>query len=274
MVAQPLDAATTTAATATPVLPYADPVTQSDVKVVREPGVVRIMVPPSLRGRLRDRRLLLPLFYISELFFGLILLIVMGGLSGHGWLLVLRFVTRAPVVILVTLSTYDQLRRWMVVEITATGMSLRYRGSLFGRLRRGQIWPHNAIREVKISNITGHLIIRVAGQDMREYDLGPNAAANAYVADEINAALASPPAASEPVAIDPEIAPLPVRPMDTPLRMRLRAAMQNVAAGLVVVGVVLLALGHWFSVAGAVALLVSAAIAGITLSPPHAQARP
>jgi hypothetical protein len=158
-------------------LPYADPIAQLGVTIHREAGVTTVTVPPP-----SGLRMLFSAHWVLIGFFGLRAYAAWD--DGQ--------IAVGSTVICVGAFVHLVYTFWRRRIFLVSDREVR-----FGRLKaRGYIWeetwPRQAVGEIKVNAYNGKLLIRITGEDMKEYFISSNRDVTRQVAEVLNAELSSP----------------------------------------------------------------------------------
>jgi hypothetical protein len=167
-------------------VPYADLPARWGISVAREPGAVRVAVPPVPSWK-----------HLGLAFHGsaAVLLAIVGGWLYAGFVLraappdvvVLNAIIYSLPLLIIAAVAAVRLRRRVVLSVTRSSVAV---GVLQGHgTGRWVTWPRAKVTQIKINPYNGKLLIRVSGEDLVERYIGPSREANQAVADALAAAL-------------------------------------------------------------------------------------
>ena len=166
-------------------LSYADEITQTGVRVVREPGVVRIILPPTWRWWPTSGGLvflLLAIIFVA----GVTVVAVRDSAKISALSRSLRGVEGCGFIVALAAVGIAQTRQESIFEVT--GDRLVAMMTTFGRIREVSSWPRRDILDIHYSRISKKVILRARGRDMLELALSSSPLTHQYLADQLNAA--------------------------------------------------------------------------------------
>jgi len=184
-------------------LDYADVVTRWGISCVREDGILRLVVPPVPSFRLLGRGYLIASIVLIAIpsVMTVAYLIAPGG----AWGAVLgNWIMYGGVLAIVLARARYRLSRRIVFEVTPEHLIFSRPGAGGGS---NAAWPRHRILAVKRNAYSGLLLLRIAGEDTREFYVSPDRRVTEWVAKTLDEALHEdvPPLAS--MACAPTAAP-------------------------------------------------------------------